>query len=85
MVCPRVFFDITVGTGAPVCLAAVMEYLTAGEIVAIRDKTAGEIKAILEAAKRIDEFIVEPSVEAVLRPLKEVEGPGIESIFYAAQ
>ena len=69
---------------------------TAGEIVAIRDKiagggeavrdkTAGEIEAILEAAERIDEFIVEPSVEAVLRPLKEVEGPGIESIFYAAQ
>ena len=69
---------------------------TAGEIVAIRDKiagrgeavrdkTAGEIEAILEAAERIDEFIVKPSVEAVLRPLKEVEGPGIESIFYAAQ
>ena len=49
---------------------------TAGEIVAIRDKiagggeavrdkTAGEIEAILEAAERVDEFIVEPSVEAV--------------------
>jgi translation elongation factor EF-1alpha len=29
MACPRVFFDITVGTGAPVCLAAVMECLAA--------------------------------------------------------
>ena len=29
MACPRVFFDITVGTGAPVCLATVMECLAA--------------------------------------------------------
>ena len=29
MACHRVFFDITVGTGAPVCLAAVMECLAA--------------------------------------------------------
>ena len=29
MACPRVFFDITVGTGAPACLAAVMECLAA--------------------------------------------------------
>ena len=29
MACPRVFFNITVGTGAPVCLAAVMECLAA--------------------------------------------------------
>ena len=47
-------------------------------------------EAILEAAERVEEFIVEPSVEAIrdkaaeesglyLRPLKEVEGPGIES------
>ena len=40
------------------------------------DKTAEEGEAILEAADRVDEFIVDPSIEAVLRP--KVEGPGIE-------
>ena len=50
---------------------------TAGESVAIRDNIAGG-KAILEAADRVDEFVVDPSIEAVLRPPKRVEGPGIE-------
>ena len=54
---------------------------TAGEIVAIldkiagggeavRDKTAGEIEAILEAAERVEEFIVE-LVRLYLKPRNE--------------
>ena len=54
---------------------------TAGEIVAIRDKiagggeavrdkTAGEIEAILEAAERVEEFIVE-LVRLYLKPRSE--------------
>ena len=39
MACPRVFFDITVGAGAPVYLAAVMEYLAAGKAARDNKKT----------------------------------------------
>ena len=66
---------------------------TAGAVVTIsdkvargeaaRDKTAEEGKAILEATERVDEYIVEPPIEAVLvaaeRIDEEVEGPRIES------
>ena len=55
---------------------AVLDKIAGGE--AARDKTAEEGKAILEAADRVDEFVVDPSIEAVLRPPKRVEGPGIE-------
>ena len=53
---------------------AVRNKIAGGE--AAGDKTAEEGEAILEAADRVDEFIVDPSIEAVLRP--KVEGPGIE-------
>ena len=46
--------------------------------MAIHDKTAEEGEAILEATERVEEFTVDPSIEAVLRPPKRVEGPGIE-------
>ena len=63
---------------------AIVDKIAGGEAVrnkiaggkAAGDKTAKEGEAILEAADRVDEFIVDPSIEAVLRP--KVEGPGIE-------
>ena len=45
--------------------------------MATSDKAGEEGEAILEAADRVDEFIVDPSIEAVLRP--KVEGPGVEA------
>ena len=64
---------------------AIRDKIAGGEAVldkiardeAIHDNIAGG-KAILEAADRVDEFVVDPSIEAVLRPPKRVEGPGIE-------
>ena len=44
----------------------------AGEGEAVRDKNAEEGEAILEAAERVEEFTVDPSVEAVLRPRNEL-------------
>ena len=67
---------------------AILEAAERVEIV--RDIAAEGVEAVLKAAERVKEFIVEPFVEAIrdkaaeesrlyVRPLKEVEGPGIES------
>ena len=49
---------------------------TAGAIVAVRDKIAGEGEAILKAAEQVVELLVEPSVEAILEATEESKDPG---------
>ena len=86
MACPRVFFDITVGTGAPVCLAAVMECLTAEVLAgkaARNNKKTRIIPRHLQLAIRNDEELskllgtvtiasggVLPNIHSVLLPKK---------------
>ena len=96
MACPRVFFDITVGTGAPVCLAAVMECLAAEVLAgkaARNNKKTRIIPRHLQLAIRNDEELnkllsgvtiaqkgVLPNIQAVFLPKNNVKNVSVKDI-----
>ena len=96
MACPRVFFDIIVGTGAPVCLAAVMECLAAEVLAgkaARNNKKTRIIPRHLQLAIRNDEKLnkllsgvtiaqkgVLPNIQAVFLPENNVKNVSLKDI-----